>query len=119
VPPALREAVLQTRAVFDDPAQDFWVVQTGLSDSAAGALRLLELARQAGAEVWVQDRAYPGHKDKTKMVGLWAVYAGRYASRAQAVQNLQKWPDALKIHKPLPRSLVRLREETYPERVPS
>ena len=38
---------------------------------------------------------------------------------AQAVQNLQKWPDALKIHKPLPRSLVRLREETYPERVPS
>jgi len=119
VPPALREAVLHTRAVFDDPVQDFWVLQTGLSDSAAGALRLLEQARQAGAEAWVQDRAYPGHKDKTKMVGLWAVYAGRYASRAQAVQNLQKWPDALKIHKPLPRSLVRLREETYPERVPS
>ncbi len=119
LPPALREAVLHTRAVFDDPAQDFWVLQTGLSDSAAGALRLLEQARQAGAEAWVQDRAYPGHKDNTRMVGLWAVYAGRYASRAQAVQNLQKWPDTLKTHKPLPRSLVRVREETYPERVPS
>jgi type II secretory pathway predicted ATPase ExeA len=119
LPPALREAVLHTRAVFDDPAQDFWVLQTGLSDSAAGALRLLEQARQAGAEAWVQDRAYPGHKDNTRMVGLWAVYAGRYASRAQAMQNLQKWPDALKTHKPLPRSLVRVREETYPERVPS
>ena len=119
LPPTLREAVLHTRAVFDDPAQDFWVLQVGIADSASGALRLQEQARQAGAEVWVQDRAYPGHKDKTKMVGLWAVYAGRYASRAQAVQNLQKWPDALKTHKPLPRSLVRLREETYPERVPS
>jgi type II secretory pathway predicted ATPase ExeA/septal ring-binding cell division protein DamX len=119
VPPALREAVLHTRAVFDDPAQDFWVLQVGIADSSSGALRLQEQARQAGAEVWVQDRAYPGHKDKSKMVGLWAVYAGRYASRAQAVQNLQKWPDALKTHKPLPRSLVRVREETYPERVPS
>jgi septal ring-binding cell division protein DamX len=119
VPPALREAVLQTRAVFDDPTQDFWVLQVGIADSVSGALRLLEQTRQAGVEAWVQDRAYPGHKDKTKTVGLWAVYAGRYASRAQAVQNLQKWPDALKIHKPLPRSLVRLREETYPERVPS
>ena len=119
VPPALREAVLQTRAVFDDPTQDFWVLQVGIADSVSGALRLLEQTRQAGVEAWVQDRAYPGHKDKTKTVGLWAVYAGRYASRAQAVQNLQKWPDALKTHKPLPRSLVRLREETYPERVPS
>lgn len=117
--PLLHEAVLNTRAVFDDPAQQFWVLQVGVADSPGGALRLLEQARQTGTELWVQDRAYPGHKDKTKMVGLWAVYAGRYASRAQAVQNLQKWPNALKTHKPLPRSLVRVREETYPERVPS
>jgi MSHA biogenesis protein MshM len=119
LPPPLREAVLRTRAVFDDPAQDFWVLQLGIADNANGALRLLEQAHLAGFEAWVQDRAYPGHKDKTRMVSLWAVYAGRYTSRALAVQNLQKWPDALKTHKPLPRSLLRVREETYPERVPS
>ena len=44
----LREAVLQTRAVFDDPTQDFWVLQVGIADSVSGALRLLEqTGRQA------------------------------------------------------------------------
>jgi len=117
LPAALREAVLRTRAVFDDPAQDFWVLQIGLADSAAGALRLLDQARQAGVEVWVQDRIYPG--SKAPAAPVWAVYAGRHANRAQAVQNLQEWPPSLKTHKPLPRSLVRLRAETYPERAPS
>jgi len=116
--PALREAVVHTRAVFDDPAQEFWVLQIGLSSSAVGALRLLKLAQQTNAEVWVQDRIYyPGTQNQAAPV--WAVYAGRYATRAQAVQKLQEWPASLKTNKPLPRSLVRLRAETYPERVPS
>ncbi|WP_052382538.1 AAA family ATPase [Comamonas granuli] len=117
LPAALREAVLRTRAVFDDPAQEFWVLQIGLADSAAGALRLLEQARQPGTEVWVQDRIYPG--SRAPAAPVWAVYVGRHASRAQAVQNLQEWPASRKTHKPLPRSLGRLRAETYPERAPS
>jgi len=116
--PALREAVLHTRAVFDDPAQEFWVLQIGLSSSAMGALRLLKLAQHTNAEVWVQDRIYhPGAQGQATPV--WAVYAGRYATRVQAAQKLEEWPASLKTNKPLPRSLVRLRAETYPERVPS
>ncbi len=118
-PPALREAVLHTRAVFDDPAQEFWVLQIGMARHAAGALE------PAGA----------GSPDRCRGLGAgprvcWpqasgdamtvlAVYAGRYPDRSSAMQNLQKWPDSLKTYKPLPRSLVRLRAETYPERVPS
>lgn len=116
--PALSEAVLRTRAVFDDPAQDFWVIQLGFAEDSAGALRLLEMARQTGAEVWLQDRVYPA-KTSGSAVHVWAVYAGRYADRATAVQNLQKWPDSLKRYKPLQRSLLRLRTENYPDRVPS
>lgn len=39
----------------------------------------------------MQDRAYPGHKDKTKMVGLWAVYAGRYALVNQKAHSAQTY----------------------------
>jgi type II secretory pathway predicted ATPase ExeA len=118
VNPALRETLLRTRAVFDEPAQDFWVVQVGLADSEAGALRLVQQITQAGVEVWLQDRVYV---DKSSGIAMnaWAVYAGRYTDRASAMQNLQKWPASLKTYKPLPRSLVRLRTEAYPERVPS
>ena len=40
--------VLRTRAVFDDPNQAFWVVQIGVADDAAGALSLMQMARQTG-----------------------------------------------------------------------
>ncbi len=118
LPPALRDTVLRTRAVFDDPNQAFWVVQIGVADDAAGALSLMQMARQTGAEIWLQDRVYPGQASGGAMNVL-AVYAGRYPDRSSAMQNLQKWPDSLKTYKPLPRSLVRLRTEAYPERVPS
>lgn len=118
LPPALRDTVLRTRAVFDDPNQAFWVVQIGVADDAAGALSLMQMARQTGAEIWLQDRVYPGQASGSAMNVL-AVYAGRYPDRSSAMQKLQKWPDSLKTYKPLPRSLIRLRTEAYPERVPS
>jgi hypothetical protein len=118
LPPQLRDAVLRTRAVFDDPTQEFWVVQIGVANDVAGALSLMQMARQAGAEIWLQDRVYPGQAAGGALNVL-AVYAGRYPDRSSAVQNLQKWPDSLKPYKPLPRSLLRLRTEAYPERVPS
>ena len=116
--PELRETLLRTRDVFDNPAQNFWVIQVGLSDKSYGAQRLVDKAKEAGLEVWLQDRLYV---DRTSgaAVTTWVVYAGRFADRSSAEQNLQKWPASLKTYKPLPRSLVRLRTEAYPERVPS
>ncbi|WP_119966473.1 AAA family ATPase [Simplicispira lacusdiani] len=115
LPLALREAVLHTRSVFDDPAQDFRVLQIGLAADAAGAQRLLEQAREAG-EAWVQDRQYAPQAGRP---GLWAVYAGRYASREQAVQALQQFSAPMKARRPLVRTLDRLRTESYPERAPT
>jgi len=115
LPGPLRAAVLHTRGVFDDPAQDFRVLQIGLAGDAAGAQRLLEQAREAG-EVWVQDRQYAPVAGKS--TGLWAVYAGRYASREQAVEALQHFSAPMKARRPLVRTLSRLRTESYPERAP-
>src|SRR3989338_117424 len=56
VSPDLRDTLLRTRAVFDDPAQNFWVVQVALADNAAGARRLAQQIKDAGVEVWLQDR---------------------------------------------------------------
>jgi len=110
--------VLRTRAVFDDPAQEFWVIQIGVASDAAGALSLMQKISQTEADVWLQDRVYVGQASGGAMNVL-AVYAGRFPDRSSAMQRLQKWPDSLKTYKPLPRSLVRLRTEAYPERVPS
>lgn len=115
LPGPLRDAVLHTRGVFDDPAQDFRVLQIGLAADAAGALRLLDQAREAG-EVWVQDRQYAPEAGRA---GLWAVYAGRYATREQAVQALQQFSAPMKARRPLVRTLDRLRTESYPERAPT
>lgn len=119
-PAPLREAVLRTRAVFDDPAQEFWVIQIGVASDVAGALALMQKLSQSEAEteVWMQDRVYVGQASGAAMHVL-AVYAGRFPDRSSAMQRLQKWPDSLKTFKPLPRSLLRLRTEAYPERVPS
>lgn len=118
VSPDLRDTLLRTRAVFDDPAQNFWVVQVALADNAAGARRLAQQIKDAGVEVWLQDRVYLA-KSTGIAVNVWAVYAGRYTDSSSAMQSLQEWPASLKTYKPLPRSLVRLRTEAYPERVPS
>lgn len=118
VSPDLRDTLLRTRAVFDDPAQNFWVVQVALADNAAGARRLAQQIKDAGVEVWLQDRVYLA-KSTGIAVNIWAVYAGRYTDSSSAMQSLQEWPASLKTYKPLPRSLVRLRTEAYPERVPS
>jgi len=117
LPVPLRDAVQQTRAVFDDPAQEFWVLQIGIAGDAAGALRLMDRAREAGAESWVHDRMYPSQHGGHAV--LWAVYMGRYASREQAVQVLQNLPAPVKAHRPMVRTLSRLRAETYPERAPT
>jgi MSHA biogenesis protein MshM len=118
IAPELRETLLRTREVFDDPAQNFWVIQVGLSGNIHGAQRLVEKAKEAGLEVWLQDRLYVARASGAAMTS-WVVYAGRFTDRSSAEQNLQKWPASLKTYKPLPRSLVRLRTEAYPERVPS
>ena len=118
VSPDLRDTLLRTRAVFDDPAQNFWVVQVALADNAAGARRLAQQIKDAGVEVWLQDRVYLA-KSTGIAVNVWAVYAGRYTDSSSAMQSLQEWPASLKTYKPLPRSLVRLRTEAYPERMPS
>jgi len=115
LPGPLRDAVLHTRGVFDDPAQDFRVLQIGLAADAAGALRLLDQAREAG-EVWVQDRQYAPEASRA---GLWAVYVGRYATREQAVQALQQFSAPIKARRPMVRTLDRLRTESYPERAPT
>ena len=116
--PVLREAVLQTRAVFDDdPTQDFWVLQVGIADSVSGALRLLEQTRQAGVEAWRQDRALPWPQGQNQDGGPGAVCVGATLAGRRYGANLQNGPTP-EDPKPLPR-FVRLREETYPERVPS
>lgn len=117
LPVLLRDAVLQTRAVFDDPAQEFWVLQIGIAGDSAGALRLLARAREAGGEPWAHDRMYASQQGGNAV--LWAVYMGRYASREQALQALQNLPPAIKVYRPLVRTLSRLRVEAYPERAPT
>lgn len=117
LPVLLRDAVLQTRAVFDDPAQEFWVLQIGIAGDSAGALRLLARARDAGGEPWAHDRMYASQQGGNAV--LWAVYMGRYASREQALQALQNLPPAIKVYRPLVRTLSRLRVEAYPERAPT
>lgn len=117
LPAPLRDAVLQTRAVFDDPAQEFWVLQIGIAGDTAGALRLLAQTREAGGEAWVHDRMYPSQQGGNAV--LWAVYRGRYVSREQALQALQSLPVALKVYRPMVRTLSRLRDEAYPERAPT
>ncbi|MBA4112223.1 MAG: ATPase [Verminephrobacter sp.] len=117
LPALLRDAVLQTRAVFDDPAQEFWVLQIGIAGDSAGALRLLARARETGVEPWAHDRMYPSQQGGNAV--LWAVYMGRYASREQALQALQNLPAAIKVYRPMVRTLSRLRVEAYPERAPT
>ena len=112
----LRDAVLQTRAVFDDPAQEFWVLQIGIAGDAVGARRLLARAQEAGGPIWVHDRQYGSLA--ANPTGRWAVYTGRYESRAAALQALQKFPAQTKVYSPLVRTLGRLRTESYPERAP-
>lgn len=115
--PALREAVLRTRAVFDDPAQEFWTLRIGIAANAEGAQRLLALARQSQEPVWVHERAHPsGNADAPP---VWAVYVGRHTDRAQAGQSLEQWPAPLKAYKPLALPLSGLRAQPYPERLPS
>jgi MSHA biogenesis protein MshM len=113
----LREAVLHTRTVFDDPAQEFWVLQIGIAGDAAGALRLLARAREADSPTWVHDRQYAS--PSASPTGRWAVYTGRYVSREVAMQALQKFPAQTKLYSPLVRTLGRLRTESYPERAPT
>ena len=108
--------MLQTRAVFDDPAQEFWVLQIGIAGDAVGARRLLARAQEAGGPIWVHDRQYGSLA--ANPTGRWAVYTGRYESRAAALQALQKFPAQTKVYSPLVRTLGRLRTESYPERAP-
>lgn len=117
LPAPLRDAVLQTRAVFDDPAQEFWVLQIGIAGDTAGALRLLAQTREAGGEAWVHDRMYPSQSGGHAL--LWAIYLGRHASREQAQQALLHLPSTISVYRPMIRTLGRLRTEAYPERAPT
>ena len=103
---------------------DFEAVRRGAGAQQRGighgerARRLAQQIKDAGVEVWLQDRVYLA-KSTGIAVNVWAVYAGRYTDSSSAMQSLQEWPASLKTYKPLPRSLVRLRTEAYPERMPS
>jgi MSHA biogenesis protein MshM len=112
LPVALRGAVLNTRRVFDDPAEQGWTLQLGLAGDAVAALRLMARPN-GGAPVWVHDRQYGG-----KAAALWAVYAGRYASREEALAAAVPLASQFQAARPLVRTLHGIRTESYPEHAP-
>lgn len=112
LPAALRDAVLNTRRVFDDPTEQGWTLQLGLAGDAAAALRLMARPN-GGMPVWVHDRQYGG-----KATALWAVYAGRYASREEALAALVPLASHSQAARPLVRTLQGIRTESYPEHAP-
>jgi type II secretory pathway predicted ATPase ExeA len=112
LPAALREVVLTTRAVLDDPAQQGWTLQIGLAESAPAASRLLG-GVQKSLPVWLHDRQYAGRS------AAWAVYAGRFTSRDEALAALRSLPPALQSTRPLVRTFSGIRSESYPEHSPS
>ena len=114
LPPDLRAAVLHTRSVFDNPAEQGWTLQIGIADSVPSLVRLLATLK-TDAPVWVHDRQYPNQR-----APRWAVYVGRYASREAAVQAVSLFANkSANAGRPLIRTLQGIRTETYPERAPS
>ena len=114
LPPDLRAAVLHTRGVFDNPAEQGWTLQIGIADSLPSLVRLLATLK-TDAPVWVHDRQYPNQR-----APRWAVYVGRYASREAAVQAVSLFANkSANAGRPLIRTLQGIRTETYPERAPS
>jgi septal ring-binding cell division protein DamX len=112
LPEALRSAVLSTRRVFDDPAEQGWTIQVGLAEETSAALRLMARFKNAPV-VWVHDRQY-AHK----LPAFWAVYAGRYASREEALAALVPLASHSQAARPLVRTLQGIRTESYPEHAP-
>ena len=114
LPASLRDAVLRTRQVFDNSAEDRWTVQIGIATDVPATMRLLNRLKDQ-SPVWVHDRQYANQQGPS-----WAVYAGLYASRDEAAQAVPQFVNvAAKAGRPLVRSLQRIRTETYPERAPS
>ena len=114
LPPDLRAAVLHTRSVFDNPAEQGWTLQIGIADGVPSLVRLLATLK-TDAPVWVHDRQYPNQR-----APRWAVYVGRYASREAAVQAVSLFANkSANAGRPLIRTLQGIRTETYPERAPS
>ena len=114
LPPDLRAAVLHTRGVFDNPAEQGWTLQIGIADGVPSLVRLLATLK-TDAPVWVHDRQYPNQR-----APRWAVYVGRYASREAAVQAVSLFANkSANAGRPLIRTLQGIRTETYPERAPS
>ncbi len=114
LPPDLRAAVLHTRSVFDNPAEQGWTLQIGIADGVPSLVRLLATLN-TDVPVWVHDRQYPNQR-----APRWAVYVGRYASREAAVQAVSLFANkSANAGRPLIRTLQGIRTETYPERAPS
>lgn len=113
LPSGLREAVLHTRQVFDNPAEQGWTIQLGIADTVPAAVRVLAGAKDL-PPVWVHDRQYLNRQSP-----CWAVYVGRYASREEAVKALALLASHPQAARPLIRTLQGIRTETYPERAPS
>lgn len=111
LPADLRERVLASRAVLDDRGQQGWTLQMGIAESASAAARLAA-ALSALDPVWIHDRQYAGRAP------VWAVYAGRYASRAEAARALDNLAVTLSGGRPLIRTLGGIRTENYPDRAP-
>jgi type II secretory pathway predicted ATPase ExeA/septal ring-binding cell division protein DamX len=111
LPAELRAQVLASRAVLDDASQQGWTLQLGIADSSLAAARLAGQA--AGlSPVWVHDRAY------ARRGPVWAVYAGRYASREDAARALQSLTATPGGGRPQIRTLGGIRSEPYPDRAP-
>ncbi len=114
LPLDLRAAVMHTRGVFDNPAEQGWTLQIGIADGVPSLVRLLATLK-TDAPVWVHDRQYPNQR-----APRWAVYVGRYASREAAVQAVSLFANkSANAGRPLIRTLQGIRTETYPERAPS
>jgi type II secretory pathway predicted ATPase ExeA len=114
LPPSVRDIVLRTRHVFDNPSEQGWTLQIGTAADVPSLVRLLTTLK-TDVPVWVQDRHYPNQSSP-----CWAVYLGRYASREAAVQALSLMANTpTRAGRPLIRTLQGIRTEPYPERAPS
>jgi septal ring-binding cell division protein DamX len=120
LPSHLRQHVEHSRAVLDDPQLQGWTLQIGIAKDVAALKHLWSQVKDL-SPLWLHDRYYSRTHPLTGHTGLgavWAVYVGRYASRAEAQEALRALPAALQTYKPMVRTFGGIRSEPYPERPP-
>lgn len=117
LPQDVQQQIVQSRLFLDDPESQGWTIQMGLAHDVSSLRDLLARLRHL-SPVWVHDRDY-SKSQSTKNRPVWAVYSGRYSSRAQAHEAILGLPVELQQTKPLIRTFAGIRSEPYPEHPPS